>query len=283
MNHVFLTNDFEISLVCPICGSKKNRTVIDNVTKVRFLDIKSDFTINKCFNCQNSFLNPHPKDKILSKLYPKQYFESYRKFNIKPVPTNGNKKYLEIGIGDGSHLQKIIDSQIYSEIWIVDVSDCGFRFDKQASNLKIKFIHKSVDMVKLPDNYFDMIYLSHVIEHTSHPVKVINNLYKGLNLNGCLDIFTPNFECLSNWLLVGKADYSCPHHLYFFTIDGFVHILNFLKIKKYTFKTHWGNTMANTLAKGLLKILLSPISVALEIVLGRKDTIELIVYKSELF
>ncbi|WP_259068418.1 class I SAM-dependent methyltransferase [Mucilaginibacter sp. X4EP1] len=79
------------------------------------------------------------------------------------------KKVLEVGAGDGSILKLLADQNFSPEYHAVEISESGVAHI-QLRNIKDLKSVQLFDGYKLPfdDNSFDLIILSHVLEHVEH-------------------------------------------------------------------------------------------------------------------
>jgi ubiquinone/menaquinone biosynthesis C-methylase UbiE len=94
----------------------------------------------------------------------------YKAQHIIDVCSNHNfKKVLEVGAGDGSILKFLADQNFAPEYYAVEISESGVKHieSRNIGNLKSVQIF---DGYRLPfdDDSFDLIILSHVLEHVEH-------------------------------------------------------------------------------------------------------------------
>jgi ubiquinone/menaquinone biosynthesis C-methylase UbiE len=123
-------------------------------------------------------------------------------------------RLLEIGFGSGQFLKKM---QLCG--WEVE----GVDFDSKAvEGVKKRYgfnVHVgSLESIGYPDNSFDAITMSHVIEHVHDPVALLKECYRILKPTGYLVAVTPNINSWGhkkfeeNWIHLDP-----PRHLHLFS------------------------------------------------------------------
>jgi 2-polyprenyl-3-methyl-5-hydroxy-6-metoxy-1,4-benzoquinol methylase len=125
-------------------------------------------------------------------------------------------RLLDIGCGDGTMLE-----QAMSLGWSVE----GVDFDSKAvDNARSKGLEVhlgAVEDLNLPNASFDLILMSHLIEHVYDPIGLLRECRRLLTPGGKLIVATPNAESRghtkfgANWLLL-----HAPRHLYLFNADN---------------------------------------------------------------
>jgi ubiquinone/menaquinone biosynthesis C-methylase UbiE len=87
------------------------------------------------------------------------------------------KKVLEVGAGDGSILKLLADQNFAPEYYAVEISDSGVEHIKSRAIKGLKEV-QLFDGYTLPfnDDSFDLIILSHVLEHVEHERLLLREL-----------------------------------------------------------------------------------------------------------
>jgi 2-polyprenyl-3-methyl-5-hydroxy-6-metoxy-1,4-benzoquinol methylase len=123
-------------------------------------------------------------------------------------------KILDVGCGTGDFLNRIRGLG-----WSVE----GTELDGEAViNTRKKYglnVHQGdLDDIILPENHYNAVTLSHVIEHVYDPIETIKKCRRILKPGGVLVLVTPNIDSFghklykSNWLLLDP-----PRHLHMFS------------------------------------------------------------------
>ncbi|MHB8845076.1 MAG: class I SAM-dependent methyltransferase [Nitrospirota bacterium] len=112
-------------------------------------------------------------------------------FNVMYLPARPNGHLLELGCGSGRMLGFMSSLGWNAEGIDVDPSAVD---NAQAKGLKVSL--GSLKQQNYPENSFDAVMMSHVIEHVSDPAEVFAECYRVLKPGGVLSIVTPNVESL---------------------------------------------------------------------------------------
>lgn len=233
-------------LLCPICkgeGRKLYKGLQD-----RLYHSPGVWGFSHCVLCGSLWLNPRPRREDIHKCYV-EYFthgdfrealhsgknqSNLKKEKILDVILFGRRRerelyykmrllspkprgsLLDVGCGEGSYL-----NFMRSLGW--DVMGC--EPDPKAAHIAKKrfdlnVIAGHVEDIDIPSNSFDAITLSHVIEHTPDPYKVLCRCFDLLSNGGRLVIITPNLKSLGHRLF-GSSWYCLdpPRHLALFSME----------------------------------------------------------------
>lgn len=145
------------------------------------------------------------------------YFTPFRRslldFSVMYLPYCPTGRLLEIGCGSGRMLKDMETLGWQAE---------GIDFDAEAvrnSRRKGLIVHEGrLEERQYPDNSFDAITMSHLIEHVADPKSLLNECHRILRPGGCLVVVTPNCQSLGhriykrNW-----RGLEPPRHLHIFS------------------------------------------------------------------
>lgn len=172
------------------------------------------------------------------------------------------KKVLEIGCASG-HFGKYLKGKAGCKVWAVEIDE---KLAKLAEPYYEKILVGDVQNEKVIEQFvekFDVILCSNVLEHLSHPLKVLINLKNLLEKDGYFVIALPN---VAHWsvrlkLLFGKFDYTEAGvldnaHLKFFTLKTAFELLekSGLRVERWSFDWDNGIPKFNGLISRIPKI-----------------------------
>ena len=171
----------------------------------------------RCKSCGLVFANPMADQKDLEKYYndyyEKEVYENTDYKNIilteiaaiskmdkaqisKRAPYFSNfsqtGKFLDIGCGLGMGLAYA--KQLGFELYATEYDQGAIDFVKE--NFLVKVSKGDVHAANFPDNYFDFIHISHVIEHVLDPDAYFKEMYRILKPGGTLAVGTPDMSSL---------------------------------------------------------------------------------------
>lgn len=211
---------------CPWCGSDKAQ--INLWLKDEFLS-KEDFHICECLNCGLLYTMPRPsKDKIGEYYKSEEYYshqenkkgfipkvyEAVKKINLKhkyKLASNGLKvgKVLDIGCGVGDFLHT---AEMHGwECAGVEPSEDAKVIAQKRMNGKII---SSEDLENIPEGYFDLITMWHVLEHVDDLRWQVEQLRRLVKPKGRVVIALPNYKSYDGQYYKELwAAYDVPRHL----------------------------------------------------------------------
>jgi len=126
---------------------------------------------------------------------------------IKFVDINSGDRLLEVGCGRGLHFKYYLKKT--DDVYGLDISKK--LLDEMGLKDRVKLFEGNIDDgTKFENNFFDVIVMVDVIEHTINRYLVLKELKRILKKNGRLVIITPNFMKLKNRIrfLFGKYPHT---------------------------------------------------------------------------
>lgn len=216
---------------CILCNSS-NRTILIQ---------QGEWTVYKCADCGLGFLDPRPDQDELQDLYRNDYFSSHYDEGLKIDSPEMKRrisqeehrikffrglkrhgKVLDIGCGMGYFLYA---GRIYGyEVEGIDVSDDSASYVR--NELKIPVTTGSIEEINFKDDSIDIITMWHILEHTPDPRKHLKKARMWLKPDGLLIVDVPNYEGTDAQKMWNSwSGWSLPYHLYHFTSDTLVSML----------------------------------------------------------
>ena len=206
---------------CPLCNSKN--TFFQSVYRNNH-HFFSKKNIYGCKNCLLYFVNPKIEDSKLEE-YNSSYhenahqghkrnkkleafFSGISKLRIEIIKKNSlfkeNSclKVLEIGPGPGAFAKEWLKIFPNSKYYAIESDEI---LHNQLKKIGIKIIN-NVDN-KL-NSFFDLIVISHVLEHVTYPLDFLKNYIKAMNKNGLIFLEVPCSDFM-------HKDIDEPHLLFF--------------------------------------------------------------------
>lgn len=223
------------TISCNLCGSNVSIPYIE--VKDRFT--KELFHVVCCSNCKLIYLNPRPNKEHLQNYYPQQYEPhhvpltvsgKWHQHRMRQIQLDYVEKYhlhrgtlLDIGCATGEFLAAASERG-----WLVK----GIELVEDAAQIArstygFSVVTGEVEMVLTENNTFDVITLWDVFEHLTNPRQVLQQCFTALKPEGKLVIAIPNLDSFDRYLF-GKdwVGWEVPRHLYFFSKDTLIHILD---------------------------------------------------------
>lgn len=214
---------------CDLCGANETELVYT----------VSGMNIVKCLKCGLVYTNPRLDKEERKNNYSEDYFQSVlpnqeiayddakvRLREIRGLKTSG--KILEIGCATGEFLD--LARKYGWETYGIEISD--WASDYARVKLGLNVVTGELENASFPDNFFDVIVMYHVLEHTSSPNELIQKVVHLLKPGGLLVIAVPDITSSNakrvkeSWIaLMPKT------HLYHFSQDTLTRLLTECNIK----------------------------------------------------
>jgi len=210
---VFLPMEVEeetVEVYCDLCG-EKNRQI---------LFVKEGFPHCRCTNCGLVYVSPRLKRHLeLQKSYGtgtmgEDQLTAAQKKRLKQAvakiePWRQLNRFMDIGPGRGWYLNAAAEAGW--ETWAVEVNSRALSYLKKMSSSHI--IATPAEEFESPEDYFDVVRLSDVIEHLTSPRRVVERIFRSLRPGGLLELSTTNLASLSmmingpQWMYLNGTDH----------------------------------------------------------------------------
>ncbi len=230
---------------CINCNSEKYQLLFKGKDRLHKVT-DTLFNIVKCSDCGLVYLNPQPNQVELKKYYPDCYgpyrggsdvkygYISRHLRKIKNIFKKQNKNklkidhsienYLDFGCGSVSNLEKV---KTLHPNWNIFGSDNNELICKEVKEKGFKVFCGDILNLNLPRDFFNIVNMSHVIEHLNNPKETLIKINRSTKMNGDIVITTPNFDSLEFKLFKSYwFGLEIPRHLYFFTKKTIYNLLN---------------------------------------------------------
>jgi 2-polyprenyl-3-methyl-5-hydroxy-6-metoxy-1,4-benzoquinol methylase len=239
---------------CNLCGSPEYKVIFKGIheegAKRKYKPSSYEVSkerIVKCSNCGLIYVNPRLKPEIVIKSYSEDSDETFisqakgreatfikcLKIIEKYAPQKG--KIIDIGTAGGSFIH--IAKQNSWEVYGIEPNKWLCNWSKKHYNLDIK--QGTLFNANYPDNYFDVITLWDVLEHTPNPKKVLIEINRILKKGGLLVV---NYPDIGSWiakLMKSKWVFLVTVHIFYFTKRTIRIILQKTGFKPLRIKPHF--------------------------------------------
>lgn len=241
---------------CDLCH--KDRTVLLFEATERITTDHMKFRVVQCSNCGLVYVDPRPSRDEIASYYPKETYDAYQPshgvrklkqllkelvwksapgysrrsgmlktilgrclgFFVLPqmeiiIPFKESGKILDVGCGNGEMI-----GWMKKYGWETYGIDMSRQACVQAAEHGIKAFTGELKQAHFQAEYFDVIVISHVLEHVHNPLSLLQECNHILKKEGHLIISVPNFGCFDSQLF-GRSWFQidAPRHLYHFTSD----------------------------------------------------------------
>ncbi len=139
-------------------------------------------------------------------------------FGVLYLPARRGARLLEIGCGRGDTLQTLSDSG-----WISEGVDFDPRVVAAARARGLQVRLGSLAAQQFPEDYFDAVAMSHLIEHVHDPLALLSESRRIMKPGARIVLVTPNARSVMHGLFGSSwRSLDLPRHLYLFTPETLV-------------------------------------------------------------
>ena len=219
--------------VCCICGLEDAEPIAVG-EDFEYRTCPDSFLAVRCRQCGLVYLNPRPAAIEASRIYP----DHYHAFNFDGASYGlaykvrrwlegrrlrrwcrglpGNAKILDVGCGDGFHLQLL--QQFGNPAWTLHGIDVDSRAVAAAQKTGLDVRRGRVEEAELPENSYHLILMIMTVEHLDNPLPTLKAVSRLLAPGGRLVIVTDNTGTPDFALFGGRhwGGYHFPRHTYLF-------------------------------------------------------------------
>lgn len=240
---------------CIVC--KSEGSPLYQGLKDQLFSVPGEWNLVKCDQCGLIWLNPAPRPDEQHKIYGSYYTHQERRKNFLSnafeffersvfgafgysgsfgfwgyIPYvreyNGMKilgirkewgtRLLDVGCGNGEFM-----SRMKSLGWNVEGTETDDKAVDFAQNKMGLKVHSGIlEALRLPENTYDVITISHVIEHVTDPETLLRECLRILRPGGRLVMITPNTQSLAHrWFKKYWRGFEIPRHMVIFSVDNF--------------------------------------------------------------
>lgn len=241
---------------CIFCGSANYRFCF--CASDRLHNVPGTYKVHECRDCGLLFLNPQPEPEDLMAHYPAEYcaYDDERRFEardenlyrifygedsswaarllhlpyhhaLRTITGGPGTRLLDVGCGSG-HFLAMMKRALGFDVYGVEAFGKNESFAKRHG---LNIFRGTLTEAHFPAQFFDVVTMSHVLEHMPDPRAALKEVRRLLKPDGTLIIAVPNSASLLRYLF-GRDWFSldAPRHLFvpsvrnlraFFSNEGF--------------------------------------------------------------
>jgi SAM-dependent methyltransferase len=233
---------------CARCGGERFVPLYSDCPD-RLHQTPGRFDVVRCRGCGLTQTNPRPTRKAIADYYPSSYtaFElhEFRRgllgrslrglirlpYLLRYGPERADRapgpgmKAVDVGCGSGAKLAEL--RRHGWEVWGIEPEEQVAR--TVAARLGLpdgRLVVATAETASLPNGAFDLVTMSHVLEHLHDPRRVLAKVHGWLRPGGLLRIWVPNIASIESRIF-GRLWFGLdvPRHLYHFDQRSLRHLL----------------------------------------------------------
>lgn len=229
------------NIKCNFCHSDDASLVYELRDRMLRIDDKREFYLRQCRKCGLAYLSPQPQWEELEYFYGDKYYTNTSPSEIRrnfiyrfvrkikravfgaPNPKffnfgMENGVFLDIGCGSGAYESYVIKNNPGWKFYGIEPDKGSYQIANKVKDFNV--FNGDLKSAQYSDNFFNVILMSHSLEHVSSPVEIVKECFRILKPGGHLIIGVPNFNSFARRLF-GKYWFhlDAPRHLFHFTPD----------------------------------------------------------------
>jgi methionine biosynthesis protein MetW len=217
---------------CDICG-QETREIFKRIDDSRS-GVRGEFCIVKCKNCGLLFTNPRLKAEAINKANEGNFSPGHQNKSslfirnhpalrkiwhqvtgeyISEILERSRGRVLDLGCGFGDMLEDL--TRKGCDAYGIETNPRAVEFCLK-KGFKVSCL--TLEEAHFPDEYFDAVILCHVIEHLSHPLETLKEIYRILKPKGLVLVYCPNAASyLTDFFGRYWHGWALPFHFYHYT------------------------------------------------------------------
>jgi SAM-dependent methyltransferase len=232
---------------CALCGSN-DKTLEYTVEDWRY-GLPGNFGVVRCRRCGLVYTSPRPTPAAIGVFYPSTYLPHT---SLPANPTRpllhalrqlvfGGRKSVAAALLGFIHNSVTFRGLVWRESFSPRVLDIGCGVGEYlgvwqalgwdiegveaneaaaalaSSRLSVNIHVSNVEDLQLPEERFDLITMSHCLEHTYSPGHVLERVHRWLKPDGRLLVMVPNYDAIDRRLFGERwLGFEVPRHLFHF-------------------------------------------------------------------
>lgn len=225
-----------VEVACDLCGSRNAEPVIA-LTDLISGSTAETFELVRCRDCGHQYLDSRPADDELARLYP----DAYAPFGQTGLPARMKRfqrrrlirqnwailgppaRVLDVGCATGELLASI-RALGNPNVAGIEPSERAARIARERLGLDVRI--GSLESAHFAPASFDVILMSHTIEHLPSPSGTLNEIARVSSSSSHLLLWLPNVD---SWAAKGLGrywiGYDAPRHLHAFSSQTLTRLL----------------------------------------------------------
>ncbi len=224
---------------CCLCGSVRRIPLIE----VRDYEVgfRGPFQVVRCAQCDLVYTSPRPTlEALLEHYYPDDYlcykpmgnpllhqlrmriYNRPRHLALARSAPCARPRLLDVGCADGKFLRYLSDHTDWEAVGVEPNSEIANRGRQRGLNI----IDATLEQARFSDNSFDIVTMSHVLEHVMDPLETLREVARILRPGGILDTEQPDLDAPERRLF-GRCwwGWHMPRHLHHFSRESLTRMI----------------------------------------------------------